>query len=288
MTIKIVTDGTADLPEGVAEKYGLTVVPLYINVAGESYLDGVELSRREFYQKLPHYETPPLTSAPGPETFRQVYERLADQGATEILSLHISASLSATYNVAQAAAQTTKAVPVTTFDPGQLTLGTGLLALKAAQAAADGMTMPEILTMLREKAARTYTVAALDTLEFLRRSGRVSHLAYGLGSLLKIKPLLKMHRGEMGMERVRTRRRATERLVELVSRLAPLEELAVVHTYAPEHQKRLRREIQHLLPPEKHSLSSMVTPVIGAHIGPGAAGFVVIAAENPHREDDWK
>lgn len=288
MTIRIVTDSTADLPEQIAKEHGITVIPLYINVAGESYLDGVDLSRQEFYQKLPDYETPPLTSAPGPETFRKIYEQLAEEGATEILSMHISASLSATYNVAQAAAQTTEAIPVTPFDPGQLTLGTGLLALEAARAAAEAKTMPQILNMLQEKAARTYTMAALDTLEFLRRSGRVSHLAYGLGSLLKIKPLLKMHRGEMGMERVRTHRRATARLVELVSHLAPVEELSVVHTFAPEHAETLRQEIQHLLPENKTPMFSTVTPVIGAHIGPGAAGFVVIAKESTHRGDDWK
>ncbi|MFZ5918905.1 MAG: DegV family protein [Chloroflexota bacterium] len=279
MTIQVVTDSTADLPTQTAKDYNITVVPLYINIEGKSYLDGVELSRQEFYQRLPDLKSPPLTSAPGPEIFRQVYEKLAAQGATEVLSLHISASLSATYNIAQAAAQTTKAVPVTTFDPGQLTLGTGLLVIEAAKAAAAGQSMAEIVAMLAEKSRRTHTMAALDTLEFLRRSGRVSHLAYGLGALLSIKPLLTMHSGEMGMERVRTRRKAIERLLEMLSELGPFEELAMVHTYAPERAETLHAEAQHFFPLGRPPIFSSVTPIIGAHIGPGAVGFVGIRAK---------
>jgi DegV family protein with EDD domain len=280
MSIRIVTDSTADIPEQLAAKHGIAVVPLYINVAGKSYLDGVELSRQEFYETLPDYESPPTTSAPGPETFRAAYERLASEGATEILSIHISASLSATFNIAHSAAQTTDVASVTAFDLGQLSLGTGLLVLEAAKAAAAGRTIPEITALLKEKAARTYTFAALDTLEFLRRSGRVSHLTYGLGALLKIKPLLKMHSGEMGMERVRTRRRAIERLIELVSDLGPLGQLAVVHTHALDRAEALRQQAQHLFPRDKVPLFSSVTPVIGAHVGPGAVGFACIVKGN--------
>ena len=280
MSIRIVTDSTADLPDQLVAEHGITVVPLYINVAGRSYLDGVELSRQEFYEMLPKHKSPPTTSAPGPEAFRQKYEGLAAEGATEILSIHISASLSATFNIAQAAAQTTKGVSVTALDSGQLTLGTGLLVLEAARAAAAGRTMAEIIALLKEKAARTHTFAALDTLEFLRRSGRVSHLTYGLGSLLRIKPLLKMHAGEMGMERVRTRRRAVERLIELVSGLGPLEELAIVHTHAPERAEALRQQAQHLFPQDRVPFFSSVTPVIGAHVGPGAVGFAGIVKGN--------
>jgi len=277
MTIRIVTDSTCDLPEGVVTEHGITVVPLYINFGDQSYLDGVELSRQEFYERLPDFETPPTTAAPGPEFFRQTYERLADEGATEVLSIHISISLSATVDVARLGAKETDAVPVTVFDSGQLSLGTGFLVLTAAKAAAMGCSMDEIIALLEEQGSRTHVFAALDTLEFLRRSGRMSRVMAGLGSVLRIKPLLKMYNGEPTAERVRTRDRATKRLISLLSDLAPLEQVALVHTHAPDRAEELRQRVEHLLP-EGEVPSVDITPVIGAHIGPGAVGFACVTA----------
>ena len=277
MTIRIVTDSTCDLPEATVAQYGMTVVPLYINVGDQSYLDGVELSRQEFYRRLPDYETPPTTAAPGPGVFRQTYERLADEGATGVLSIHISISLSATVDVARLGAKETDAVPVTVFDSGQLSLGTGFLVLTAAKAAAEGRSMDEIISLLEEQVSRTHVFAALDTLEFLRRSGRMSRVMAGLGSVLQIKPLLKMYDGEPTAERVRTRKRATGRVISLLSDLVPLEQVALVHTHASDRAEDLRQRVQHLLP-EGETLSVDITPVIGAHIGPGAVGFACVTA----------
>jgi DegV family protein with EDD domain len=277
MTIKIVTDSTCDLPEAVVTKHGITVVPLYINFGDQSYLDGVELSRQEFYERLPDYESP-TTAAPGPEVFRRTYERLADEGATGVLSIHISISLSAVVDVARLAAKETDAVPVTVFDSGQLSLGTGFLVLTAAKAVAGGRSMDEIITLLEEQISRTHVFAALDTLEFLRRSGRMSRVMAGLGTALQIKPLLKMYDGNPTAERVRTRKRAIERLISLLSDLVPLEQVALVHTHAPDRAQDLRQRVQHLFPEGKVPFSVEVTSVIGAHIGPGAVGFACVTA----------
>jgi DegV family protein with EDD domain len=277
MTIKIVTDSTCDLPEATVAQYGITVLPLYINFGDQSYLDGVELSRQEFYERLPDYETPPTTAAPGPEVFRQTYERLADEGATGVLSIHISISLSAVVDVAGLGAKETDAVPVTVFDSRQLSLGTGFLVLAAAKAAAEGRPMDEIIALLEEQISRSHVFAALDTLEFLRRSGRMNRVMAGLGSVLQIKPLLKMYDGNPTAERVRTRKRAIERLISLLSELVPLEQVALVHTHAPDRAEDLRQRVQHLLP-EGETLSVEVTSVIGAHIGPGAVGFACVTA----------
>jgi DegV family protein with EDD domain len=277
MTIKIVTDSTCDLPQAIVAEYGITVLPLYINFGDQSYGDGVELSRQEFYERLPDCDPPPTTAAPGPEMFRQTYERLADEGATEVLSIHISISLSAVVDVARAAAKETDAVPVTVLDSRQLSLGTGFLVLAAAKAAAEGRSIDEIIPLLEEQASRTHVFAALDTLEFLRRSGRMSRVMAGLGSVLQIKPLLKMYDGNPTAERVRTRKRATGRLISLLSDLVPLEQVALVHTHAPDRAEELRQRVQHLLPEGKIP-SVDITPVIGAHIGPGAAGFACVAA----------
>ena len=158
---------------------------------------GVDLSRGDFYDGLPNFDSHPTTAVPGIGSFVQVYDRLAAEGATQILSIHIASTLSAIADVARLAAKETK-VPVTVFDSGQLTLGTGLLVLAAAEAAAAGLALADILPKLEDQAARTHCFAALDTLEFLRRSGRLTRFQSSLGALLQVKPLLKMHRGEIG------------------------------------------------------------------------------------------
>jgi DegV family protein with EDD domain len=132
--------------------------------------------------------------------------------------------------------------------------------------------------MLQDLAARTYCFAALDTVEFLRRSGRLTRFQWGLASVLQIKPLLKMHAGEPEMERVRTAAKAVERLLELTTELGQLQELAVVHTHAPDSAEALRQRGRHLFPSDQAPLFAEVAPVIGAHIGPGAVGFVAIKA----------
>ncbi|MGD2179267.1 MAG: DegV family protein, partial [Anaerolineae bacterium] len=225
MPIGIVTDSTCDLPEELAADHGITVVPLYVNVGNESYLDGVDLSRQEFYERLPGWEPPPQTGTPNPGMFRRIYERLADEGITEILSIHISISLSATVNVARLAAREMTSLPVRVFDGGQVSLGTGLLVLTAARAAVAGHSIGEIVELLKETMLRTHVFAALDTLEFLQRSGRMSWAVSKLGDILRIKPLLKMHNGDPQIERTRTSTRALARMIELVKDLGPLEEL---------------------------------------------------------------
>ena len=280
MNIKIVTDSTCDLPAALVEKHQINVVPLFVNIDNQSFKDGIELTRSEFYARLPDYASPPQTAAPGPEQFRYIYQQLAAAGATEILSIHVSTSLSATANSARLGAEQASDIPVTVLDSRQLSLGTGLLALTAARAAAEGLTREDILLRLESQILRTRLAAALNTMEFLRRSGRVNNLVAGLGSILQIKPLLKMYNGEPGSERVRTRGKAIRRLVELLEDAAPVEQVALLHTNAAGEAEALRQAIAHLLP-GGDILSVNVTPVIGAHIGPGAVGFVSISTKEP-------
>jgi DegV family protein with EDD domain len=277
MSIKIVTDSTCDLPASAIAEYGITVIPLYINFGTEGFLDGVELSRQEFYERLPDYDPPPSTAAPGTETFRRAYDELAAQGATQILSIHISPSLSATLNVAKMAAQETQTVPVTAFDSGQLSLGLGFIVLTAAEAAAAGRPLNEIIDLLKETISRTHVFAALETLEYLRRCGRMNRAVASLGNLLQIKPLLKMHDGNPTAERVRTNNGATKRLIHMLSELAPLERVALVHARAPERAEALRQQAKHLLP-EGAVPTVEITPVLGANLGPGAVGFACVTA----------
>ena len=276
MTIGIVADSTCDVPEGIAAELGITIVPMYISFGDKSYLDGIDLSREAFYARLPDSDPPPKTAAPGPQMFLQAYETLAEEGATEILSIHISSSLSAVVEMANLAARESS-TPVTVYDSGTLSLGTGFLAWSAAAAAAQGRPMDEIVALLKEQGQRTHVFAALDTVEFLRRSGRMNPVVATLGTWLQIKPLLKMHVGEATAEKVRTTKAATRRLIALLEEQAPLERLALVHTHALDKAQALRDRTRHLLP-EGEMLSVDLTPVFGAHLGPGAVGFACVHA----------
>ncbi len=278
MTIKIVTDSTCDLPKEVIEKYDITVIPAYINFTDGSFLDGVEISRKEFYEKLPRYDTPPTTSAPAIGTFARAYKKLMDEGATNIISIHISSTLSGIYNVAVLAAEAMEKMVVKTFDPGNLSLGTGLIVEAAAKMADAGKTLEEILEKLKDLAERTYTFAALDTLKFLKRSGRISRLKAGFGSLLQIKPVISMNAGKVVMEAARTSQGAIHHLLDRLKSLGPLETIALVHTNASEKAELLREQSLQLCEQITQAYSMEVTPVIGSHIGPGAYGFVAIKA----------
>jgi DegV family protein with EDD domain len=278
MKIALVTDSTADLPQDVIKKYNIGVVPLYINVGEKGYLDGVDMSREEFYTRLPNFKPHPTTAVPGIDAFVDVFNKAIDKGAETIISLHIGKALSNTVDVARLAAEKIKQIPVHVFDPGNLSLGTGLLVREAAIMAEAGEKVKDILTAIADKAKRTYTFAVLSTLEYLRRSGRLSNFMYGLGSLLILKPILKMNDGVTDMERTRTLNGSHNRLLELVEELGNLEQLAFVHTHALEKLALLQKEASYLVPKGTVPLVGEVTPVIGSHIGPGAVGFSVIKA----------
>lgn len=279
MAIKIVTDSTCDLPKEVVENLDISIVPLYINYPEKSCIDGVEITRKEFYETLPNYEIPPTTSVPSINAFSDVYKNLLTQGASAVISIHISSLLSGAYNVASLAADTVGNALVKTFDANNLSLATGLIVEQAARLAQDGKPLDEILTRIKDFSNRVGTFAALDTLKFLRRSGRVSMIKASLGSLLHIKPVMKMFHGKVGMDAARTTRGAYNHLMDLVRSLGPLEQLHLVHTNAPEKAEDLRQAALELFPQNTKPYSVDVTPVIGSHIGPGAAGFVFVTAK---------
>ena len=278
MTIRIVADSTCDLPQDIVDSHQVTIVPLYINFGNDSYLDRVEITREEFYTRLPDSNPLPTTATPGPERFRRVYEDLAAQGADEVLSIHISPSLSTTINAAEIGARQTESIPVTVFDSTQLSLGAGFLVETAAKAAEAGASMIEIIEKLRDQAKRTYVFAALETLEFLRRSGRMNGVIATLGSWLQMKPILTMNQGNPGADRVRTMKAALKRVVEMVEEVAPIERVGMVHTHAREQAEKLREMASDLLP-EGPIPSVDITPVFGVHLGPGAIGFACISEE---------
>ena len=280
MPIQIVTDSTCDLPAELAQSLGITVLPMLIKVGERCYYDGIDLTRHDFYDHLDEYEPYPITTAAPVEEFRHTYEELAAQGATEILSIHIATSISKVVDVAQQAASETTAAKVTVFDSRQISLGTGFLAQSAAIAAAEGLSMGKILELLDKQIRRTYTVALLDMLEYMQRSGRMSAVMTGIGKMLKFKPLVRVYNGVPSAESVRTHERATSRLVQVLEEYGPLERVALVHSNAPERAEDLRKRAGSLLPADGLMIVD-ITPVLGVHTGPGAVGFACITKNQP-------
>lgn len=278
MNIRIVTDSTCDLPDEIVNQHSITVIPLAINVGDKSFLDGVDLTRSEFYAQLPNFSPHPKTAAPGTEVFMQAFERLADEGAQAIFSIHISETLSATVNSARIAAEQFKRIPVTVLDSSQLSLWLGFIVEHAAQLAASGKEAWEIVSALNNLMKRTYVFASLKTLEYLRRSGRMNFALATFGELIQLKPLLHMNMGKATAHRTRTQKRATSRLLEWLAEYAPYEKLAILHAGAQEEAEALHQQARSYFP-QSEVLIAQITPVLGAHLGIGAIGFACISKE---------
>ncbi len=272
MSIAIVTDSTSDLPPHWLARYGIHSVPAVVVMDGKNLRDGVELSREDFYNRLPSLNPPPTTAAPSSGEFETLYRRLFDEGASHVISIHLASPLSGIYNAARLAAQAFKD-RVSVVDSGSLTLGLGWQVVEAAEAALRGESVAQILRLLEELRPRTRVVALLDTLEYLRRSGRVSWARAALGDLLRIKPLVEVYLGEvLRVAQVRTRKKGVRRLLDHVCGLAPFQRIGVLHTNAEEVARELIAALH--LPPDTPLIN--VTTVIGTHVGPNGLGFALI------------
>ena len=278
MSVYIVTDSTCDLPKEIVSQHSITVIPLAINVGDQSFLDGVDLTRSEFYTRLPNFNPHPKTAVPGPAVFMQAFECLADEGAQAILSIHISETLSAIVNSARIAAEQFTRIPVTVLDSGQLSLGLGFIVERAAELAESGKETQEIISALNNLMKRTYVFASLKTLEYLRRSGRMHFALAKFGEILQIKPLLHMNMGIAAAHRNRTQKRAIARLLEWLTEYAPYEKLAILHAGVQEEAEALYQQVRPFFP-QGEVLVAQITPVLGTHLGIGALGFACISKE---------
>lgn len=276
MSVKVVTDSTADLPAEVARELDITVVPLYVHFGSQVFRDGVDLSAEEFYRKLLQGPTLPTTSAPSPGTFQEIYEKLSST-TEEIISLHVSSKLSATHQSALLAKEQGKLKGrVEVMDSQTVSMGLGLLAILAAKAAKGGAKLDEILALVRQAIPHTHFFGLLDTLEYLQKGGRIGKAQAFLGTLLSVKPILSVREGEVHpVERVRTRSKALERLFELTRDLCPAEEMAVFHSTAPQEADALSERLKTLYG-GKEPYRSRFGPVLGTYVGPGALGMALI------------
>jgi DegV family protein with EDD domain len=279
--IALVTDSTAMLPAAQAAARGITVVPLQVVVGAHAYEEGVdpEATPETIAEALRAY-TPVSTSRPTPSAFLETYERLADEGAEAVLSIHLSAELSGTYESAQLAARDAS-VPVRAIDTRQLGMATGYSVLTAADVVEAGGSFEEAAGAALARASRTTSLFYVDTLEYLRRGGRIGTAAALLGSALAVKPLLTLEDGRITTrEKVRTAGRAVSRLEELAAEAAdglPVD-VAVAHLAAPDRAASLAERLRGRLAENlegREVFVGEVGAVIGAHVGPGMVAVVV-------------
>ncbi len=279
MTIRIVTDSTCDLPAKIFQEFNIAVVPCFVNFEEKSYLDMLEISRQEFYQRIANENTFPKSAAPSVGLFNNVYNRLAAEGAEQIISIHYGGGLSNMSNVARLAAEAFTAVRVKVIEVGQVALTLGFLVVAAARAIKEGKNIEEIKTLLKEKDQRSYIFAALDTLDFIKHGGRVPQMLVELASLLKIKPVVLLRLGSISMvDRIRTTSKQIEVLVKHALQLSPLEEIGVAHTNALERAQNLAEALREALNLKKEIWIEEATPVLGVHVGPGTLAVACIKA----------
>jgi DegV family protein with EDD domain len=269
--VGIVTDSTADIPERILQSLKIESVPALLIIEGKTYIDGVNLSRTEFYNRMPSLTEPPTTASPSPIVFKQAYERLFDAGVDAILSIHVSSKLSGIVNVAsQAAQEFGKRVRV--FDSQQVSLGLGYQVIEAAKSALRGVNLAGIVEHVHSIKEHVHLLALIDSLEYLRRGGRVSWLQAGVGDLFKIKLLVTLKDGFVeSFGRSRTFSRALDSLRNEAGSWAPLNQLTIMHSGIRERAEALAEELSPLSATEPMVVN--VTTVIGAHVGPGSIGI---------------
>lgn len=275
--IHIVTDSTSDIPLDLARALNITVTPVHVIFGEESFDDGVTITREAFYRRLKTSSILPTTSTPSAGEFAEVYQRLGG----EIVSIHVAARWSSLFNTAQLGASLAPNAQVTFWDSGKLAMGLGWQVILAARAAQAGRATVEILQVLEEAKRRVHLFAMLDTLDFLRRSGRVNALIARFGQLLSIKPLIDVGDGEASVVgRVRTRHNAIERLKEMTNELGPLQSLAVLHTACYDSARQLADEFaQTLTQLREPIIVCEATTAVGTHVGPNALGIAAVTAE---------
>jgi DegV family protein with EDD domain len=276
MTVKIITDSSAGLPDSAVRELDITVVPVPVFFGEESYLDGIDMTTEQFYQRLVEDKVHPTTSVPPPATFAGIYDDVA-QKADEIAVITISHKLSAIPEVARQSLKLMKQNPrIEVLDSGWALMAQGLLVITAAQAAKNGAGLDEVIALTRKNMGRVDIRIAFDTLEYLRRGGRIGRATAFLGSMLKINPILCIKDGETyPVAREHSRSKALEHLYDFVASYANIEELAIADATTPDEADQLAGQLDFKFPKER-IYRTKVTPAVGTHVGPHVIAVAVL------------
>ncbi|MFC1919959.1 DegV family protein [Chloroflexota bacterium] len=277
MAVHVVTDSTCDLPSQVVKDLGITVVPAYVHFGTLSYRDGVDLSTEEFYPRLVSSSKFPTTSAPSAGAFAEVYNRLADE-TDGIVSIHVSSKLSAVHSSALLGKELVeKDCQIEVIDSTFTSMAMGLLVIAAARASQDGADINQITDLVKGSIPRTHLLAFVETLEYLRRGGRLGKAPWLLGSLLRIRAFITFRDGLIHPAGIaRTRAKGIDRLCEFAKGFSYVDELATIYTTTPEEASTLAERLAALFPRSQIHITRM-GPALGSHGGPGLLGVAVLA-----------
>ena len=269
MTVKVVTDSTADLPPRLAKELGITVVPVYLRFGNQVYRDRVDISEDEFYHRLSHDPIHPSTTQPPPQDFVDVYKNLA-RGADGIISIHVSGRLSGTCDSALRGKEVVeKECPIEVIDSQVVTMGLGQLAIAANSIAESGKSLQQVVKEVKEMIPSIHVLGLLDTLKYLALGGRIGKVQALLGSALSVKPMLTIKDGELvPAGRVRSRARGIDRLFEFVKNTVDIQDVAVVYNTTPDEAQALAERMGSVFPQERIRLARL-GPALGVHTGPG-------------------
>jgi DegV family protein with EDD domain len=269
MPVKIVTDSVADIPSDIVQELGITVIPVLLRFGEETYRDGIDITTDQFYKRLVSSRVMPVTSAPSLDMFLRIYSRLGEE-TDEILAIFLSSKLSGFYNAALQSARLLENGPhVMVVDSGWAVMAQGFIVIEAAKAALAGSSLNEILEQVERNKTRVDMRAAFDTLEYLKRGGRIGRAQAFMGSVLKVNPIVTLKDGVVEPAgRARSRSKAIDALFDFAASYSHIEELAVEGAACPDDVERLVERLGTIFPKEK-ILRSRTTPVIGAHTGPG-------------------
>ena len=281
MTLRLVTDSTADIPLDQARATGITVVPLTVFFGDEAYLDGVDLDNAGFYSKLQASKELPRTSQPSPAAFQEAYINLINDGADAILSVHLSSKLSGTYQSACTARDTlpdtVKKIPIEIIDSKNISIAMSRSIMQAAQEAKEGLGLPEIKAYILDELARTHILCVLDTLEYVKRGGRIGGARAFLGNMLSVKPIISLKDGEViPVEQPRTRNKAYARVAELVREMGKIEHVSIAES-SEGFAKQLTQYIEAVYTGDLPIYKLGAT--LGTHTGPGTAAIAVVIAK---------
>ncbi len=280
MGVRIVTDSTADIPPEQADALGIAVVPLTVFFGDEAYLDGIELDNAGFYRKLASGKDLPRTSQPSPASFQEVYTRLVEQGADAILSVHLSSKLSGTYQSACTARDSLpddlRRIPIEVVDSKSISVGMSHAIILAAREAQAGLELAEIKAHLLDQLSRTYILAVLDTLEYVRRGGRIGGARAMLGNMLSVKPIISLKSGEVvPIEQPRTRSKAYARIAQLLAESGKIEYVSIAEA-SEEVGQQLAQVIKTVYSGDLPIYR--LGAVLGTHTGPGTAAIAYVRA----------
>ena len=277
MNTKIITDSTSDLPQSIADKLGITIIPLYVLFGKETYRDRIDISEDGFYKRLIEGPIHPTTSQPSPQDFIKVYDELS-KGANGIISIHISSKLSGTCSSAWQAAKNSFACPVEVIDSSSVSMGLGLIAIAAATLANNGESFETVITKTRQMIEKIHVWALFDTLKYLALGGRIGKAQALMGSMLNIKPVLAVKNGEMTpVTKARNREKGMTLLNGFVEKLGHVEDLSVIYTTTKDEADAFAEHLKNTTG-NKDLKVARLGPALGVHAGPGTIG---VAARVP-------